>query len=284
MLLPFSLGLKKDNTLIKFRNMTDYEFKQWLVGFIDGEGCFRIAINNKNKVISFNLTIGLHVDDLEALEFIRNRLKCGNVFIDKGVTTFHLTKINDIQNILIPLLDEFPLNGVKYLDYLAFKQAINIKLDSLVKQSDKLELITQIKNRMNTRRVDFTMSSSHTIRITPYWLLGFIEGEGSFFFNYTNMGVGFSITLTSSQAPLINAIKNFLDSYLIEDVHLKASPVYKEIISQRTSLHTKKKSTENANTAIILQLKRVNFILDKFIPLLSNLSFVTKKYQDFLDF
>ena len=109
-------------------------------------------------------------------------------------------------------------------------------------------------------------------------------GEGSFFFNYTNMGVGFSITLTSSQAPLINAIKNFLDSYLIEDVHLKTSPVYKEIISQRTSLHTKKKSTENANTAIILQLKRVNFILDKFIPLLSNLSFVTKKYQDFLDF
>lgn len=82
-------------------------------GFIDGTGCFRIAINNKNKVISFNLTIGLHVDDLDALEFIRNRLKCGNVLIffiiikktegDKRVASFHLTKINDIQNILIPL-------------------------------------------------------------------------------------------------------------------------------------------------------------------------------------
>lgn len=95
------------------------------------------------------------------------------------------------------------------MDYLAFKQAINIKLDSLVKLSDKLELITQIKNRMKTRRVDFTMPSSHTIRITPYWLLGLIEGEGSFFFNYTNMGVGFSITLTSSQPPFNKCNKKF---------------------------------------------------------------------------
>ena len=55
------------------------------------------------------------------------------------------------------------------------------------------------------------------------------------------MGIGFSITLTSSQAPLMNAIKNYLDSYSIEDVNLKASSIYQEIISQRTHLYTKKK-------------------------------------------
>lgn len=97
----------------------------------DAEGCFRIGINNKNKVISFNFNINLHIDDLEVLEFIKNKLNCGNVFTNENVATFVVTKISDIQNILIPIYEEFPLNGIKHLDYLAFKEAICIKLDSL---------------------------------------------------------------------------------------------------------------------------------------------------------
>jgi hypothetical protein len=142
-----------NDTLTKYRNMTDSEFKQWFVGFADAEGCFRIAINNKNKVISFNFAILLHMDDREVLEFIKNKLNCGNVYTSESTVNFVVTKISDIQNILIPIFEEFPLNGVKYLDYLAFKEAINIKLDSL--KSDKLDLITQIKNNMNSERVDF---------------------------------------------------------------------------------------------------------------------------------
>ena len=63
-----------------------------MVIMLDGEGCFRIAINNNNKVISFNFTIELHIDDLEALEFIRNRLKCGYVYTDKKAATFFFNK------------------------------------------------------------------------------------------------------------------------------------------------------------------------------------------------
>jgi hypothetical protein len=48
------------------------------------------------------------------------------------------------------------------------------------------------------------MSDTHTIRITPYWLLGLIEGEGTFCLNDVNME--FSLALTAVQAPLINAI------------------------------------------------------------------------------
>ena len=44
-----------------------------------------------------------------------------------------------------------------------------------------------------------------------------------------------------------------------------------------------KKSSEKSNPLIILQLGQVNFIVEKFIPFLSNLSFVTKKHKDFLD-
>ena len=97
------------------------------------------------------------------------------------------------------------------------------------------------------------------------------------------MRIIFSLTITAIQAPLMNAIKLYLDSYLVDDAHLKLSPQYLEIISQKTHLYAKGKSTVNSNPSIILHLGQVNFIVDKFIPFLSNLSFVTKKYTDFLD-
>ena len=106
-------------------NMTDWEFNQWFTGFIDGEGNFYIGIRT-DKSIYFNFTIKLHVDDLNALNFIESRLNCGSVQILKKESTayFRVGGVNQIRDILIPLFEKFPLNGIKYLDYLAFKKAI----------------------------------------------------------------------------------------------------------------------------------------------------------------
>lgn len=56
------------------------------------------------------------------------KINCGRVYTSEKTANFVVTKISDISNNLIPIFEEFPLNGVKYLDYLAFKEAINIKL------------------------------------------------------------------------------------------------------------------------------------------------------------
>ena len=84
-------------------------------------------------------------------------------------------------------------------------------------------------------------------------MLGFIEGDGSFCVN-AKMRIIFSIAATATQAPLMNAIKLFLDSYSIDDAHLKASPQYTEIVSQRTHLYVKAKSTANGTSSFTLHL------------------------------
>lgn len=43
------------------------------------------------------------------------------MYTSEKTANFVVTKISDISNNLIPIFEEFPLNGVKYLDYLAFK-------------------------------------------------------------------------------------------------------------------------------------------------------------------
>ncbi len=111
----------------------------------------------------------MHIDDIGALEFIKDRLNCGSVFTGKDNTAqFYLTKISDISTILIPLFENFPLNGVKHLDFLCFKECVSIKLNDSIPKDEKLRLITSLKDSMNTKRVNYEMPENHTIRITPY--------------------------------------------------------------------------------------------------------------------
>ncbi|RKF57478.1 hypothetical protein OnM2_073011 [Erysiphe neolycopersici] len=70
------------------------------------------------------------------------------------------------------------------------------------------------------------------------------------------MRIIFSLTLTAIKAPLMNAIKLFIDSYLIDDAHFKISPQYLEIISQRTHLYAKRKHTTKAGKDLILKISK----------------------------
>jgi hypothetical protein len=68
-----------------------------------------------------------------------------------------------------------------------------------------------LKNEMNNKRTNFNMPSDHTIRITDYWLLGFVEGEGSFFvLRNKRIGLGFAISQTIIDKAVMIKIKKFL--------------------------------------------------------------------------
>ena len=64
---------------------------------------------------------------------------------------------------------------------------------------------------MNSLRTNFKLPADHVIKITPYWLIGFIEGDGSFSVEKTN---GYPLRLVVIQAitdrMVIEAIQIFL--------------------------------------------------------------------------
>jgi len=47
-------------------------------------------------------------------------------------------------------------------------------------KSEVQQLITDLLSNFNQSRTCFKMPSDHKINITSYWLLGLLEGEGSF--------------------------------------------------------------------------------------------------------
>ena len=56
-----------------------------------------------------------------------------------------------------------------------------------------------------------------------------MEGEGTFSVNTKTMSISFHFVLTASQAPLIHAIKDYLDSIFLEDSKLKSYQGYQDI-------------------------------------------------------
>ena len=61
---------------------------------------------------------------------------------------------------------------------------------------------------MNLKRTNYCLPLNH-IRITPYWLLGLIEGEGSFYLRRNSLTPTFSLALTEVQRPVLEAIISF---------------------------------------------------------------------------
>lgn len=69
---------------------------------------------------------------------------------------------------------------------------------------------------MNTLRTNFILPVTHEISITPYWLLGFVEGDGSFSVStYEKFPLRFNIVQSSTDIKVLEAIKLFLLDLLV---------------------------------------------------------------------
>lgn len=205
------------------------------------------------------------------LNTVCKRLKIGKVFKRDHFTTYYV-RSEDIAKI-IEIFDKYPLNTSKYLNYLAFKEGYQLynksknKNDSLV-----LKNILALKNSMNKKRVSFELPSNHTIKITPYWLLGFVEGEGSFTVATTGYNrLGFSISQTLSELPVLEAIKQFLLN-LPGDYNITRIDTSVVSISQN-----KKPKNENSKPMVSIWVYKTDFINNVLVPFFDNLNWLSKK-------
>ena len=158
------------------------DFFFWFSGFTDAEGNFLITIDR--SFVKFRLKISLHIDDIEALNIIKSKLNVGRVTVEinRDHCSFIVEKYDDIRNVISPLFKSYPLHTSKRLDFEDFNKAVLIK-DYINKNISEAEMerIISLKNGMNSNRETFTYQTSKSqIIINPNWLIGFLEGEGTF--------------------------------------------------------------------------------------------------------
>nr|WPM94751.1 hypothetical protein [Ceratocystis fimbriata]WPM94805.1 hypothetical protein [Ceratocystis fimbriata] len=265
----------------------DEEFLRWFVGFSDGESNFTIVLlkdkEGNIKGVSFRFIIELHVDDIDALKYIKSKLNIGNEIAVYGNSCkFSVIHRNDIIK-LISIFEKYPLNTSKYLDYLDFKKAFELYSEfkaCTVKEKKKLiDKLISIKSGMNNGRVDFNFPSYHKIEITSYWLLGLIEAEGSFYVDRFKLQPSFIIGLSEVQGVVIRKIKEYLENNLGFDS-------YSMFKLQNSSFMAIVVDKGRGNTKPMLRFKITNtlILVNYFIPFLDQMTFITKKSKDYRDF
>ena len=280
---PILFSSVKFNTFDFFKNNPD-DFLDWLRGITDAEGCFYIAKKynlNRDKVrFDFYFKITFHVDDQEALEFIHKTLKIGRVHKDSEGDAFNfiVSKQEDVEKIIV-IFDKHVLNTSKYLNYRDWRKAFLLYKNRNNLDDKLVNEILKIKEQMNNNRSDYTFPAEHEISISSYWLLGFIEGDGSFNVTRKNLEPVFIITLNDKEFPVIYKIREFLLENLGFDYYSK----WKIENSSLLAIYFKDARSKTKRVVRII-IRSIQILNNYLVPFFNKMNFITRKGLDFSDF
>lgn len=160
--LPELLKKAFPNTVAVLRpefNISSIYNPNWLVGFVDGEGCFYVGVKKTSSKLGHQVilvfSLSQHSRDEILFKRILNYLGYG--VIEKVKTrpdsvAFVVYKYSDICEKLIPFFQEYPLQSVKSLNFRDFCEIASLMANKVHLTKQGIEKISRIKFQMNTGR------------------------------------------------------------------------------------------------------------------------------------
>ncbi len=134
----------------------------WLAGFIDGEGCFIINIQESISSVdgSINYKVWLtfyitqHVRDAILMGSIVKYLDCGQLVkkSNQMAVDFKVGKLENILSKVIPFLQKYPLQSAKFRDFKDWVEASVLIRDKEHFTENGINKLKSIKNGMNKKR------------------------------------------------------------------------------------------------------------------------------------
>jgi hypothetical protein len=104
----------------------------WIVGFVDGEGCFSVSfVRNKTTRFGYQIFVEFVITQgeksLHVLEDIQEYLECGKIYRNtrhdnhrEDLFRYCVRSVNDLATKIIPFFDIYPLKTAKRDDFESF--------------------------------------------------------------------------------------------------------------------------------------------------------------------
>ncbi len=131
---------------------------QWVVGFVDGEGCFYVGIHpHPETQVQYQVlpefTVVQHERDVQVLYALKAFFGCGVVRRDReDRMAYRVRNFTHLREQIAPFFEKHPLKTKKHVDFLKFREVLLLmeRKEHLTPQG--IEKIRKIASEMNTGR------------------------------------------------------------------------------------------------------------------------------------
>ena len=129
---------------------------QWIVGFVDGEGCFHVGINQNQKMtlgvqVLPEFTVVQHEIDEQVLYGLKDYFGCGVVRVNHGTRlSYRVRGQANLRDRIIPFFEKHKLKTRKRIDFEKFRKVILLIEKGEHLKPEGLEQIRKIKTSMNS--------------------------------------------------------------------------------------------------------------------------------------
>lgn len=141
---------------------------KWIVGFVDGEGCFHVSINKLPKMtlgwqVLPEFRVVQHKRDEAVLDKLKTFFGFGNIVVNHGDRKEF--RVRDLENLnkIIQFFKENPLKTSKQKNFELFSEIICLMNKEQHLTREGLENIANLASQMN-KKIIRHLESSETIR------------------------------------------------------------------------------------------------------------------------
>ena len=136
----------------------------WVVGFVDGEGCFSVSINrNPTSKTGWQVVpefvVAQGEKSLVALQVLQDFFECGNIFVNhrsdnhkEHVYRYCVRALDDLETIIVPFFRANPLRTSKREDFEKFIKVLDLMKQGKHLTHEGIAEIARIAETMNRRK------------------------------------------------------------------------------------------------------------------------------------
>jgi len=131
---------------------------QWIVGFVDGEGCFHIGINSNKEMklevqVLPEFTVVQHQVDEQVLYALKAYFGCGVVRKNHGTRfCYRVRGHSNLVDKILPFFEKHKLKTRKRIDFAKFRKVVLLMKEKEHLNLDGLKKIRKIKTTMNSTK------------------------------------------------------------------------------------------------------------------------------------
>src|SRR5437763_212420 len=128
---------------------------QWVVGFVDGEGCFHVSINPHAEMslgyqVLPEFTVVQHERDVQILHALKAFFGCGVVRRNHADRMAYRVRSKEhLLQRIIPFFMRHPLKTKKNVDFLKFRDVLLLMEKGAHLTGDGLAAIRKVASQMN---------------------------------------------------------------------------------------------------------------------------------------